>query len=116
VLRGGAPQRQTGDHQAEQNHQYTEDDWKIARTHAGRSADIQCLTVDKEACANGHDNQAAENISRFLHQCHCCVLPCLFFQDCGLAGQKGFITEARQRRSRISERCAPRQAAHGSLI
>jgi hypothetical protein len=38
--------------------------------------------------------------------------PLFIFQDCGLAEQKGFIAEARQRRSRIIERCALVQAAH----
>jgi hypothetical protein len=37
-------------------------------------------------------------------------------QDCGLAGQNGFIAEARQRRSRIIERRALVQAAHIGLI
>jgi hypothetical protein len=62
VLRGGGPQRQAGDHQTQQNHHYAEDGREIARSHAGRGADIQRSAVDKEARANGHDNQAAEDI------------------------------------------------------
>ena len=86
MLRGGSPQRQTGDHQTQQNHQYAEDDRKIARSHAGRGADIQRLAVDKEACANGHDNQAAEDSLGFCISVT--AASCLLFRTADWLGKR----------------------------
>jgi hypothetical protein len=95
VLRDGGPQCQTGDHQAQYNHQYAEDGREITWPHTERGARFQLAAIDKKARADGRDNQATNDISWFLNEYQCCVLPLFIIQDSKLFENSGFLAEAK---------------------
>ena len=75
VLRGGSPQCLHRDHGPQADHQDAQDGWKVTRPHAERGSHLQFLTGQEKTGADRYDDQAADHISWFLYQDHCCVLP-----------------------------------------